>query len=62
MSLWNRRRIMRVTLALLLTVVPTYHSPRDRRQELTRNAMSVGILLIVVLAYGLVFGLKQLAA
>ena len=46
----------------LLTVVPTYHSPRDRRQELSRNAMSVGILALVILAYGLAFGLKQLAA
>jgi hypothetical protein len=54
--------LQRITDRPLLTVVPTYHSPRDRRQELSRNAMSVGILALVILAYGLAFGLKQLAA
>ena len=58
----SAQQLQRVTERPLLTVVPTYHSPRDRRQELSRNAMSFGILALVVLAYGLAFGLKQLAA
>ena len=58
----SAQQLQRVTDLPLLTVVPTYHSPRDRRQEVSRNAMSFGILALVVLAYGLAFGLKQLAA
>ena len=58
----SAQQLQRITERPLLTVVPTYHSPRDRRQELSRNAMSFGILALVVLAYGLAFGLKQLAA
>lgn len=46
----------------LLTVIPTYHTPRDRRQQYTRTAMSIGIVVVVFLAYGLAFGLKQLNA
>ena len=58
----SAQQLQRITERPLLTVVPTYHSPRDRRQELSRNAMSFGILTLVILAYGLAFGLKQLAA
>ncbi len=58
----SAQQVQRITDRPLLTVVPTYHSPRDRRQELSRNAISAGMLVLVVLAYGLAFGLKQLAA
>jgi polysaccharide chain length determinant protein (PEP-CTERM system associated) len=46
----------------LLTVVPRYRTPRDRRRELMRMAMSASILSAVVLAYGLVYGYKQMNA
>lgn len=46
----------------LLTVIPTYHTPRDKRQQYMRTAMSVGMVVVVFLAYGVVFGLKQLNA
>jgi polysaccharide chain length determinant protein (PEP-CTERM system associated) len=46
----------------LLTVVPRYRTPRDRRRELMRMAMSASILGGVVLAYGLVYGYKQMHA
>jgi polysaccharide chain length determinant protein (PEP-CTERM system associated) len=46
----------------LLTVIPTYHTPRDKRQQYTRTAMSIGMVIVVFLAYGLAFGLKQLNA
>ena len=43
----------------LLTVVPRYRTPRDRRREFMRMAMSASIVCAVVLAYGLVYGYKQ---
>jgi hypothetical protein len=43
----------------LLTVVPRYRTPRDRRREFMRMAMSALIVCAVVLAYGLVYGYKQ---
>jgi hypothetical protein len=46
----------------LLTVVPLYRTPRDQRRLRLRQAMSVGILFVVVLAYGLAFGFKQMVA
>ncbi|GGD55701.1 XrtA system polysaccharide chain length determinant [Pseudoxanthomonas indica] len=47
---------------VLLSSVPAYPSPQDRRAELKRNALSIAMLVLVVLAYALAFGLKQLAA
>lgn len=46
----------------LLTVVPRYRTPRDRRRELMRMAVSASIVFAVVLAYGLVYGYKQMNA
>ena len=46
----------------LLTVVPRYRTPRDRRRELMRMAVSASIVFAVVLAYGLVYGYKQMHA
>ncbi|MET0717852.1 MAG: XrtA system polysaccharide chain length determinant [Pseudoxanthomonas sp.] len=46
----------------LLTVVPLYRTPRDQRRLRLRQAMSVGVLFVVVLAYGLAFGFKQMNA
>ncbi len=43
----------------LLTVVPRYRTPRDRRREFMRMTMSALILCAVMLAYGLVYGYKQ---
>ncbi len=58
----SARQLQKATGLTLLTSVPMYHSPQDRRLQLKRNAMSIGMLAIVVLAYALAFGLKQLAA
>lgn len=46
----------------LLTVVPRYRTPRDRRREFMRIAASASILCAVVIAYGLVYGYKQMHA
>jgi polysaccharide chain length determinant protein (PEP-CTERM system associated) len=46
----------------LLTVVPRYRTPRDRRREFMRMAISASIVCAVVLAYGLVYGYKQMHA
>jgi uncharacterized protein involved in exopolysaccharide biosynthesis len=46
----------------LLTVVPLYRTPRDVRRLRLRQATSLGILVVVVLAYGLAFGYKQMMA
>ena len=46
----------------LLTVVPRYRTPRDRRREFMRMAISASIICAVVLAYGLVYGYKQMNA
>jgi polysaccharide chain length determinant protein (PEP-CTERM system associated) len=46
----------------LLTVVPRYRTPRDRRREFMRMAVSASIVCAVVLAYGLVYGYKQMHA
>lgn len=44
----------------LLTVVPRYRTRRDSRREFMRMAISASILFAVVLAYGLVYGYKQM--
>jgi hypothetical protein len=46
----------------LLTIVPRYRTPRDRRREFMRIAISASIVVAVVLAYGLVYGYKQMNA
>lgn len=46
----------------LLTVVPRYRTPRDRRREFMRIAISASIVVAVVLVYGLVYGYKQMNA
>lgn len=46
----------------VLTVVPGYRTPRDRRRELMRMALSGSIIVAVILAYGLVYGYKQMSA
>lgn len=46
----------------LLTVVPTYQTRRDRRLKLSKNALSIGLVFLVFVAYGLVFAYKQMHA
>lgn len=46
----------------LLTVVPRYRTPRDRRREFMRLAVSASLLCAVMLAYGLVYGYRQMHA
>lgn len=46
----------------LLTTVPGYRTPRDRRREFLRMTLSASILGAVVVAYGLVYVLKQMNA
>ena len=58
----SARQLQQATELTLLTTVPTYHSPRDRRLLLKRNALSIAMLVVVVVAYAAVFGFKQLAA
>lgn len=48
--------------APLLAVIPTYHTPAERRQDVARVALSFAIVATVVVAYGLVYGYKQLYA
>ncbi len=45
----------------LLTVVPRYRTPRDRRREFMRMAISASIVCAVILAYGLVYGYKKMS-
>lgn len=44
----------------MLTVVPAYRTPRARRTQRNRDIASFAMLLLVVVAYGAVFGYKQL--
>lgn len=46
----------------VLTVVPTYHTARDRRREFGRLALSASIVGVVFLAYAAAYGFKQLSA
>lgn len=46
----------------LLAVIPTYPTPGERRTQVIRTALSLGIVVMVVVAYGLVYGYKQLHA
>jgi polysaccharide chain length determinant protein (PEP-CTERM system associated) len=46
----------------LLSVVPAYRTPRDRRRELGRMLLSGSIVGAVFLAYGLVYVFKQVSA
>ncbi len=56
------RQLDRQSHYALLTVVPRYRTPRDRRREYMRMAVSASIVCAVVLAYGLVYGYKQMHA
>ena len=46
----------------LLTVVPAYRTPRDRRRELARMTVTGVVIGAVFLAYGLVYLFKQLSS
>jgi polysaccharide chain length determinant protein (PEP-CTERM system associated) len=46
----------------MLTVVPGYRTPRDRRREIARTTLSASIVGAVFLAYGLVYVFKQIQA
>ena len=46
----------------LLTVVPAYRTPRDRRREFVRLAITGTVIGAVFLTYGLVYLIKQLSA
>ncbi|GAA4785056.1 XrtA system polysaccharide chain length determinant [Lysobacter hankyongensis] len=46
----------------VLTVVPGYRTPRDRRREFARMSLSASILGSVIVAYGLVYLFKQIHA
>ena len=46
----------------VLTVIPPYHTPRERRHQLYRAALSFGIVAAVFVTYGLVYGYKQMHA
>ncbi|MCY7353505.1 MAG: hypothetical protein LH470_00155 [Lysobacter sp.] len=46
----------------LLTVIPPYYTPRERRHQFARAALSFGILAAVFVTYGLIYGYKQMNA
>ncbi|MGY0798319.1 XrtA system polysaccharide chain length determinant [Lysobacter sp. A286] len=46
----------------LLAVIPTYHTPHERRQQIVRMTLSFAIIAAVFVTYGLVYGYKQLHA
>lgn len=54
------RQLERLGGQAVLTVVPAYRTPRDRRREFMRMALSVSILFAVVLAYALVYGYRKM--
>ena len=56
------RQLERQSHYAVLTVVPRYRTPRDRRREFMRMAASASILCAVVVAYGLVYSYKQMHA
>ncbi len=45
----------------LLSVVPAYRTPRDRRREMGRMVLSSSIVGAVFLAYALVYVFKQVS-
>ncbi len=58
----SAQQLQKASAVPLLASVPIYHTPGDRRTEIKRNAMGVGMLTVTALAYLLVFALKRLAA
>lgn len=58
----SARQLERRAAYPILTVVPPYRTARDRRREFARMAFSASIFVAVLLAYGLVYGYKQMAA
>jgi polysaccharide chain length determinant protein (PEP-CTERM system associated) len=53
------RQLERPGSYALLTVVPAYRTPRDRRREWMRIALSMSIVCAVLLSYGLTYILKH---
>ena len=51
-------QLERSTGLMVLATVPFYSTPQDRRREHLRNMLLVAIVLVVVLVYLLLFGLK----
>ncbi|GAB2555385.1 XrtA system polysaccharide chain length determinant [Rhodanobacter koreensis] len=51
-------QLERSTGLMVLAAVPFYSTPQDRRRQHMRNMSLVAIVLVVVLAYLLLFGLK----
>ena len=56
------RRIQQRTGYQLLTVIPAYPTPRERRRQSFRLAMSAAMVCSVFLVYGLVFAFKLASA
>lgn len=56
------QQLQRTIPVAVLTTVPTYLSAQDRRLQMKQNAMGLGMLTTVALAYVLVFVLKHLSA
>lgn len=54
------RQLERPGRYALLTVVPAYRTPRDRRRELLRMALSMSIVCAVLLSYGLTYVFKHM--
>lgn len=57
----SARHLQKVAPVAVLTTVPAYSSSHDRRMQMKRDAMGLGMLATVALAYVLVYALKQLA-
>ncbi|MGV8930566.1 MAG: XrtA system polysaccharide chain length determinant [Luteimonas sp.] len=58
----SARTLQRQSDIPLLTVVPAYHTHRDRRDQFWRTATSITIVTIVLLAYAAIYGYKQMHA
>ena len=58
----SARHLQKISPVAVLTTVPAYHSTHDRRAQMKRDAMGLGLLASVALAYVLVYVLKHLAA
>lgn len=56
----SAQQLERSGLQPLLAVIPTYMTPRDRRRQMARTALSFAICATVFVGYGLVFAYKQM--
>lgn len=56
------QQLQKASAVPLLATVPVYHTPSDRRREIKRDAIGIGMLTATALAYLLVFALKRFAA